>query len=315
MTTAPPIATEDMIVSPVPPTPVHDERPMFAIGLRLVSAVLVSIMFVTAKMAAGHGVHIVESVFYRQAIACPIVLAWSAYATGLGALRTNRIRIHMSRTVIGVTGMTLNFGAFILLPVAEATAMGFMVPVIGAIMSALLLREPTGIHRWTAVIVGFVGVLVVIQPGRGAAFPPLGLALSIAAAIMTALVAIFLRSLGRTEGASTTVFWFTALSVPPLGIGMLFFGQAHDAATWGLLVIIGVSGGLAQLCMTGALKFAPVSVVLPMDYSSLIWMTLLGWEFFGEWPGDTTWIGAVLIVGSGLYIAWREHVRGRIRPV
>src|SRR3546814_2358719 len=83
---------------------------------------------------------------------------------------------------------------------------------------------------------------------------------------------------------TTTVFWFTILSLPPLAIGMFFFGQAHDALTWGLLAIIGLAGGMGQLCLTGALRWAPVSVVLPMDYSSLIWATLFGWLIWDHWP-------------------------------
>jgi len=99
--------------------------------------------------------------------------------------------------------------------------------------------------------------------------------------------------------------------VPPLGIGMLFYGQAHDAQTWGLLLMIGLFGGIAQLCLTAALRWAPVSVVLPMDYSSILWTTLLGWAIWGDWPMWTTWVGAALIIASGLYIAWREHRHAR----
>lgn len=287
------------------------ERPMLAMALRLVSAFLISIMFVTVKIVADRGVHIVESLFYRQFIACPMILGWAAWNGGIASLKTDKIGLHISRTAIGCTGMVLNFGSFILLPVAEATAIGFMVPIFGTVLSALLLREVTGWHRWAAVIVGLVGVLVIIRPGAGLNLPPLGLAVALAAAVVTSFIAILLRTLGKTEGATTTVFYFTALSVPPLGLLMLFFARAHDPATWGLLVLLGITGGLAQLCMTGALKFGPVSIVLPMDYSVIIWMTLIGWELFAEWPGSATWIGAVLIAGSGLYIAWREHVRSR----
>src|SRR3546814_12745368 len=93
---------------------------------------------------------------------------------------------------------------------------------------------------------------------------------------------------------------------------MFFFGQAHDALTWGLLAIIGLAGGMGQLCLTGALRWAPVSVVLPMDYSSLIWATLFGWLIWDHWPGESTWAGAALIVASGLYIAWRRSEERRV---
>ncbi|WP_037504244.1 DMT family transporter [Sphingobium bisphenolivorans] len=270
-------------------------------------------MFVTVRLADSHGVHVVESIFYRQALALPVVFAWVAMTGGMGSLRTRRIRAHATRMVIGLTGMILNFLSYILLPPAEAATIGFTMPIFGTILSALVLREATGIHRWGAVIIGFLGVLIMIRPDA-AHFPPIGLAVAIAAACVTAIVSLILRELGRTENSGVIVFWFTLLSLPPLGTAMLFYGQSHDLATWGLLLLIGVVGGIAQICLTAALRWGPVSVVLPMDYSTIIWTTLLGWAIWGDWPMSTTWVGAALITASGLYIAWREHVRARRGP-
>ena len=234
-------------------------------------------------------------------------------AGGLATVRTRRIGVHASRMAIGLTGMCLNFLSYILLPPAEAATIGFTMPIFGTILSALILREATGWHRWGAVLIGFVGVLVMIRPDAGH-FPAQGVAVAIAAALVTASVSLVLRELGRTEPAGVIVFWFTALSMIPLGLAMPFVAQNHDWMTWGLLLMIGLFGGIAQLCLTAALRWGPVSVVLPMDYSAIIWTTLLGVAIGEDWPLATTWIGAMLIVGSGLYIAWREHVRAR-RPM
>ncbi|OYW86014.1 MAG: hypothetical protein B7Z20_08040 [Sphingobium sp. 32-64-5] len=92
-------------------------------------------------------------------------------------------------------------------------------------------------------------------------------------------------------------------------IAMVFFGQAHDAGTWVILLVMGVAGGLAQLLMTSSLRWGPVSLVLPMDYSTLLWSTLFGWLLWSSWPGSSTWVGAVIIAVSSVYIAWRERVR------
>lgn len=292
------------------PSSARPHRPIFAIGLRLTAVICLSIMFVTVRLADQRGVHIVESLFYRQALALPFVLAWVAMAGGLGALRTRRITVHASRMMLGLMGMTLNFLSYILLLPAEAATIGFTMPIFGTILSALILREVTGIHRWSAVVLGFVGVLVMVRPDAGH-FPMQGVAVAIAAAIVTASVSLVLRELGRTESAGVVVFWFTALSMLPLGIAMPFFAQMHDPLTWGLLLLIGLFGGIAQICLTAALRWGPVSVVLPMDYSAIIWTTLLGVAIGEDWPMATTWIGATLIIASGLYIAWREHVRAR----
>lgn len=285
-------------------------RPLLALGLRLCAVLCLSIMFITGRIASEHGVNLVETAFYRQLIAMPVVFATIAMTSGIASIRTRRIGVHATRMVIGLVGMMLNFGSYILLPPAEAATIGFTMPIFGTILSALILKEATGIHRWSAVLLGFVGVLVMIRPDAGH-FPMIGVAVALAAAIITACVSLVLRELGRTEQSGVVVFWFTVLSMVPLGLAMPFFAQTHDATTWGLLVAIGVVGGIAQICLTAALRWGPVAVVLPMDYSAIIWTTLLG-VWIGEgWPIATTWIGAALIAASGLYIAWREHARAR----
>ena len=138
-----------------------------------------------------------------------------------------------------------------------------------------------------------------------------GAVLGIISAVLTAWVSIMLRQIGRTESALTTVFWFSALSLLPLGAIYLFQAQAHGLRTWLMLAGVGLLGGAAQLAMTGSLARGPVSVVVPMDYTSLLWATLLGWLVFGTLPVPATWIGAPIIVASGLYIVWREHLRRR----
>lgn len=285
-------------------------RPLYAIGLRLTAVICLSIMFVTVRVVDGRGVHVVESLFYRQALALPFVIAWLGMTDGIGAVRTRRIGVHASRMVLGLTGMLLNFLSYILLLPAEAATIGFTMPIFGTILSALILREVTGIHRWGAVLIGFVGVLVMVRPDAGH-FPMQGVAVAIAAALVTASVSLVLRELGRTENAGVVVFWFTLLSMLPLGLAMPFVAQGHDPLTWGLLLLIGGVGGIAQLCLTASLRWGAVSVVLPMDYSAIIWTTLLGVAIGEDWPMATTWIGATLIIASGLYIAWREHVRAR----
>ena len=125
--------------------PSRPHRPLFAIGLRLVAVICLAVMFVTGRVADAHGVHLVETLFYRQALALPVVFAWLAMSSGIGAIRTRRISVHATRMVIGLTGMALNFLSYILLPPAEATTIGFTVPLI-AIDSAL----PGSVKRSTS---------------------------------------------------------------------------------------------------------------------------------------------------------------------
>jgi drug/metabolite transporter (DMT)-like permease len=291
------------------------DRVLTGLALRLFAIACLSTMSALIKLAETRGAGLIETMFYRQFWAVPLVTIWVASRSGLGSIRTERFGAHISRTVVGVTGMFFTFGSVLLLPLAEATALQFTVPIFATILGALLLKEPTGWHRWGAVIIGFAGVLIVAQPGGGH-IPFHGAVVGLLAALFVAIVAILLRQIGRTESAGTTVFWFSVLSVPPLGLLYLFQIRAHDPLTWAILAGIGLIGGVGQLALTGAVRFAPVSAVVPMDYSGLVWATLYGWLLFGVLPTPYTWVGAPIIIASGLYIVYREHrLRHAVSPV
>jgi drug/metabolite transporter (DMT)-like permease len=202
--------------------------------------------------------------------------------------------------------MGLNFLAFILLPLAEATAIGFSVPLFATLLAAVVLGERTGWWRWGAVVVGFVGVLVIVQPGSGHIGGVGGL-VALGAALTTGSVTLAIRRLGATEAAATTVFWFGFSSLVPLGLAMLFVAKAHDPQTFAVIFGFSLAGGLAQLLLTGSLRLAPVALVMPMDYFALIWASLLGWLIFAQLPSHWTAVGVPIVIGAGLVILWRER--------
>lgn len=284
------------------------------IALRLLAMASLSFMFVLVKYIDKAGIHIAESLFWRQALVIPFILIWVVTHGGLATLKTQRIGSHARRAAMGLAGMACNFGGMILLPMAEATTINLSVPIFAVIFAAILLGEQTGWQRWSAVIIGFVGVLVVLNPGASFAAGfggqhGMGTLIALGGAVMTALITIAVRDLGRTEAAATIVFWFSLLSMIPLGIALPFVFTPHSLHEWLLLLGLGFSGAVVQMSLTGALRLAPVAVVIPMDYSALLWSIACGWWFFGTFPAETTWFGAPLIVASGLFIAWREHRR------
>ena len=283
-----------------------EQRPLAGIALRLLTAALLAIMFALVKLASTRGVNVVESLFYRQCGSALCATGVVAIGPGFDSLKTERVWAHVGRMALGVTAMALNFIAFILLPLAEATTIGFSVPIFSVMLAAIMLGEPTGKWRWGAVAAGFSGVLLIVQPGSGDV-PLLGASVALAAALLTASVTIVIRRLGATERATTTVFWFAVSSLVPLGVAMLWFGGAHDPMTWAMLAGLALVGGLAQLTLTAALRLAPVALVMPMDYTSLLWAVLLGEWIFGEVPTPWIWVGAPIIIASGLVIVWREH--------
>lgn len=267
------------------------------------------IMFAFVKLAGQEGVHVTESLFYRQLTAMPLIcfLIWHSEA-GWSAIKSDKHKIHLLRSFLGIFAMGLNFWAMTLLPLADATTISFTVPIFATLFAFLILREKVGLRRWLAVLIGFVGVLIVIQPG-GTMIPAFGAGVALTGALVTAAVTLVIRVLGRTETSIVTIFWFSVYTLPALAVCAYIYGGGHDAQTWGYLLGVGIFGALGQLTITQSLRFAPVSTIMPMDYSALIWSTILGILIFNQWPSLSIWYGAPIIIGSGLFIAWREHVK------
>lgn len=281
------------------------------IGLRIGAASSFGVMAAMIKLGHARGVSMPELVFYRFLFGLPPLLAWIAWTGNFTAWRTKRPLAHLTRGVLGLSTMALAFSALAFLPLAEATAISFAAPLFSVALSGLILSERVGRYRWAAVAIGLAGVLIVMRPG-GSDLPPAGLALALLAAIGVAAVTITIRQIGRTESTPTTVLWFSGMAMLVTGTMMPFFAEAHDAGTWAVLVALGLAGGLGQLFLTGALRYAPVSVVVPFDYTQLLWAVLLGWWLFGARPPATTWAGAAVIVASGLFTLWREQRLGVI---
>jgi len=281
-------------------------RHLRGIILRSLAVLCFAVMIAAMKKASEDGVIALEMVFYRSAFGLPVVMMWLITGPGMDVIRTRRPGAHVFRSAIGISGVLLNFGALIRLPLADAVTIGFSAPIFATIVSALLLNDKVGRHRWTAVLCGFLGVAMIVRPG-GQSLDHLGVLMAIGGAIGTAGVTITIRQLGGTEHVGAIVFWFFVCSALVTGAGMLFVGQAHTPQTWMLLVLGGIFGAIAQVLMTMSLQAAPVSVVTPFDYLQIVWASIIGWLIWSVGPGIGTLAGATLIVGSGLYTAWREH--------
>ncbi|WP_126171858.1 DMT family transporter [Altericroceibacterium xinjiangense] len=281
-------------------------RPLLALGIRLAAIAALATMSALVKLAGERGVHLLEILFWRQFVTIPIALGWVMATGGLAMLRTDRPRTHAKRALYGMVGMILNFGGLLLLPLAEATTMGFTAPIWAVILSTLLLGEKVGVYRWGAVALGFAGVLVIAQPGGGH-IPLFGAAAALSGAFMVALISIQIADLNRTDKPLTIVFWFAAISTATTVLALPFVSTSHDAGEWALLIGIGIVGGAGQLLLTSALRVGKVASVIVMDYSSLFWATLYGWTIWNMLPPTSTWVGVPLIVAAGLVIAWREH--------
>lgn len=267
---------------------------------------MLGVMFALVKLAGNHGVHVAESLFWRQLAGLPVVILWLWWTGNLPSIKTKRPGAHALRSALGLISMTLNFSAMLLLPMAEATTIGFATPIFATLLAALLLREATGRYRWGAILLGFVGVLIAVQPGSNNIYGT-GVLVALTGAMLTACVAIQLRRMSKEESTGAIVFWFSLCSLAPLGIAMLFFSRSHDGQTWLIITGLAAAGATAQILLTSAMRHATVAAILTMDYSGLIWSILFGFLLFGDLPGHSIWLGAPIIILAGMIIAWREQ--------
>jgi drug/metabolite transporter (DMT)-like permease len=297
-----------------PPIPdlsghISQTHPLLGIMLRLAAMAALGAMFALVKLAASHGVHLVESLFWRQLAGLPAVMLWLWSLGKLHEVRTNNPVAHGLRSILGLSAMSLNFAAMTMLPMAEATTISFASPIFATILAAVLLSEPTGKYRWGAVFLGFIGVLLAMRPAQ--ASHGTGPWIALAGAVLTAMVLIQLRRMSRHESAGAIVFWFSLSTLIPLGIGMAFVGKQHDATSWALIAGMAFFGAVGQLLLTSAMRHASVATIATMDYSGLIWSVLFGYLIFNTLPSMATWAGALIIITAGLIIIWREHKLGQ----
>ncbi len=285
------------------------------IGFMVMAAAIFGVMDAVVKwLAASYPT--VQIMFFRSLFAFPpiLLMIWRS-GRGWSDLRTRRLGGHGLRSVYGCLAMLCFFHAYRTMPLADVTAIAFSAPIFIAVLSVWLLGERVGLHRWSAIVVGFVGMLVILRPGQvaegvgGSALLQAGALLVVLATLLYALAMIQIRKLAATETTNATAFYFTAFCTLYTGLALPWFWVTPRLADLPLLVAVGLLGGMAQLCMTRAFARAPASVVAPFDYTHLLWSVLLGWYLFGDFPDAHTWIGAAIVVASGLYILYRETIR------
>ncbi len=220
---------------------------------------------------------------------------------------TDRPALHILRSTLLLTTTFLFFSALTFLPLAENSAIMQIGPLVVTALSMPLLGEKVGIRRWSGVVAGFAGAIMIIRPGTDAMHP--ASLLAVAAACTYALYQITTRILSRSESTMTTFLYTPLTGALVLSVALPWIWQQPAAADWPLLVLAGFLGGAGHFALIKAFTAAPAATVAPFGYSALVWATLFGYLLFGDLPDLWTVAGALVIVGSGLYILHREHAR------
>ena len=252
-----------------------------------------------------------EVAFGRTLFAFLTVAAIVLPRAGWSVFRTRRYREHLQRGLSQFGSMLRWFLAVSVLSLGSATALGFAAPLFTTLLSIVILKEKVGIHRWLALMVGFVGVLMITHPGSGTL--TYGALFALGNAVLISTVAIAIRRMSMTELAETlTLYQMSIMTLCTAGLLTLGFQAPHlgDAL---MLALAGVGNGVAQFWWTRSLSLAPPSAVVPFNYLSLVWAMILGFAVWGDVPTPGLLVGSAIVVASGVYILWRETVRRR-RP-
>ncbi|WP_028033368.1 DMT family transporter [Chelativorans sp. J32] len=295
-----------------------EPRPLVGIALKVIS---VSIFVAMSSLIKGAGdVPAGQIVFFRSFFAIfPIVLMLAWQRELATAFHTKHPVGHVMRGVVGVAAMGLGFFGLTRLPLPEAITLNYAQPLLVVVFSAIFLGEAVRIYRWSAVTVGFLGVVIIAWPnltlltGSTSAMEAdeaVGVIATLTGAAASAVAMLLVRRLVLTEKTATIVLWFS-VTASVLALATIPFGWIW-LSHWQFLALAGagVCGGVAQILMTQCYRHAELSTIAPFEYTSMILAILVGYFAFGDIPTIYTLVGGVVVVGAGLFIIWRERQLG-----
>jgi drug/metabolite transporter (DMT)-like permease len=292
-----------------------DPKPLRGIALKVTSVIAFTMM--AALIKASGKVPPGEIVFFRSFFAVfPIVFYLLFTGTLVGAFKTQDPFGHIWRGFIGVSAMGFGFYAITRLPLPEVTALGYASPLFVVLLSAVFLREKVRVYRWSAVLVGLIGVIIISWPrltvfqNAFSAEETFGALSTIAGAFLAAIAMLLVRRLVRTEETQTIVLFFS-ISASLFALLTIPFGWiALNPAQIMMLVTAGMIGGVAQILLTESYRHAEASVLAPFEYASILLAILIGYFVFSEVPTTYTLCGSAIVVAAGIFIIWRERKLG-----
>jgi drug/metabolite transporter (DMT)-like permease len=308
------------LVLPVPDSPLPVTRhhnPGVGIGFKVASVCTLLVM--ASLLKASEGVPPGQLVFFRSFFAIlPIVIVLARSGELIDGLKTGKPMGHVWRGSIGVCAMGLGFFALTKLPLPEAVALGYGMPLLIVVFGAVFLKENVRFHRWSAVVVGLIGVAIISWPRLTVFTTPSGEISQLTVGVLAALIscvfgafaAMHIRHLVQTERSATIVLYFSIVCTVASLVTIPFGWVAPTPQQWVTLVSAGILGGIGQILLTESYRHADVSVVAPFEYTSLLLSVVVGYFAFGDIPTWHTLIGSMIVIAAGLFIIWREYVLG-----
>jgi drug/metabolite transporter (DMT)-like permease len=274
---------------------------LFAISLMIISGLFFVLMHSAVKYLSKE-VHIFEIAFFRCALVI-FVLAPIIFQQGKKIFKTKQPKVQFLRITTNSVAMLCFFYGISTTPLAQLTTLGFTVPIFATILAVIFMKEKIRLRRTTALIVGFIGTIIVMRPDISI---ELGALLIIFSSFLWSICLIFIKKLTQTDSAVTISLYF-GIGMIPATFALAFpVLEMIDLRQFIILIFIAITGTLAQTIMNSALEKGELALLLPFDFLRLIWSVLIGYALFSEEPTITLWLGGFLIIGSTSYIAWRE---------
>lgn len=278
------------------------------IGIAVIGFLLFTMMDTIAKwLSGGYPIH--QIIFFNALFTMVPVMILLVSTGGFGQLRNRSIPLILLRGVTGMTAALGGFFAFSQMPMSDVYAILFSAPMFITALSVPLLKEAVGMRRWAAVIVGFVGVLIMLQPGQG--LISIGSLGALIGAIGYASSVILARKIGQRASAGVIAFYSNLVVLIVMGTWTAMDHVVPTASDMGLFATVGLLGGTGLICVITAFRALPAAVVAPFQYTQMIWGVLFGFLLWGDLPDTRIAVGCAVVIASGLYILHRETMLGR----
>jgi drug/metabolite transporter (DMT)-like permease len=282
---------------------------------------LTSVLFLASMGACvkhlGAAIPAGETIFVRGLVSLAVLALVARRVQGLHLLKTRNLRSHALRSLSGTASMFCWFTALTLIPLADFTAISFTSPLFLTVLAMIFLGERIHAYRWTALAIGFAGVLVMVAPQVTFGGSSAGVLVALGAAVFSGVAVTFLRAMSGSGGehAITITFYFSLTTMVCSAFTALAGWPMPTLEQWLFIGLVSLFGVFGQLLMTYSYRYAEASTIAPLEYTSLLLAVFYGYYFFGELPHWSTWAGAPLVIAAGAIILWREYRLAVRRPV